>query len=117
MVAVTARVDDPERGRLRPGAFAQVTVPVGGVKDSPVVPETAVRPSERGFVGYVVEGDTARERILTLGLRTADGRVQVKSGLRPGETVVVRGGEALSDGVKVRVEAAGPAEPKASAGG
>jgi membrane fusion protein, multidrug efflux system len=117
MVAVTARVDDPERGRLRPGAFAQVTVPVGGVKDSPVVPETAVRPSERGFVGYVVEGDTARERILTLGLRTADGRVQVKSGLRPGETVVVRGGEALSDGVKVRVEAAGQAEPKASAGG
>jgi multidrug efflux system membrane fusion protein len=65
-----------------------------------------VRPSERGFLGYVVEGDTARERILTLGLRTPDGRVEIKDGVKPGERIVVRGGEALKDGATVRVEAA-----------
>jgi multidrug efflux pump subunit AcrA (membrane-fusion protein) len=64
-----------------------------------------VRPSERGFLGYVVEGDTARERVLTLGLRTADGRVEIKDGVKPGERIVVRGGEALKDGATVRVEA------------
>ena len=110
MVAVTARVDDPKRDALRPGAFAQVTVPIGGAAAAPVVPETAVRPSEKGFLGYVVEANVARERILTLGMRTADGRVEVRSGVRPGELLVVRGAEALRDGAAVRVSTP-PAAP------
>jgi multidrug efflux system membrane fusion protein len=117
MVAVTARVDDPSRGELRPGSFAQVTVPVGSPEPAPVIPQTAVRPSERGFLAYVVEGDVARERELTLGQRTADGRVEVRSGVRPGEQLVVRGGEALRDGAKVRVAAGGRgASPEAPPG-
>jgi multidrug efflux pump subunit AcrA (membrane-fusion protein) len=72
-----------------------------------VIPQTAVRPSERGFLAYVVEGDVARERELTLGLRTADGRVEVRSGVKPGEKLVIRGAEALQDGAKVRVTAGG----------
>ncbi|HEY3170664.1 MAG TPA: efflux RND transporter periplasmic adaptor subunit [Thermoanaerobaculia bacterium] len=107
MVAITARVDDPGRGDLRPGSFAQVEVPVGTSAESPVIPQTAVRPSERGFLAYVVEGDVARERELTLGLRTADGRVEVRSGVKPGEKLVIRGAEALQDGAKVRVTAGG----------
>jgi len=106
MVAVTARVTDPKRGELRPGAFAQVTVPIAAAASAPVVPETAVRPSERGFLGFVVEDGVAHERVLTLGLRTVDGRVEVRSGLRPGELLVVRGGEALRDGASVRVSRA-----------
>jgi membrane fusion protein (multidrug efflux system)/multidrug efflux system membrane fusion protein len=107
MVAVTAQVDDPRRSELRPGSFAQVTVPIGAATKAPVIPETAVRPSERGFLAYVVEGDVARERELSLGLRTADGRVEVRSGVKPGERLVVRGGEALRDGAKVRVTRTG----------
>lgn len=103
MVAVTAEVDDPNKEALRPGAFAQVTVPVGAATDAPVIPQTAVRPSERGFLAYVVEGDVARSRVLTLGLRTADGQVEVRDGLRPGELLVVRGAEALYEGAPVRV--------------
>ena len=111
MVAVTAHVDDPTRGELRPGSFAQVTVPVGSPEAAPVIPQTAVRPSERGFLAYVVEGDVARERELTLGQRTADGRVEVRSGVKPGEQLVVRGGEALREGAKVRVTRSGPGTP------
>jgi multidrug efflux system membrane fusion protein len=115
MVAVTAQVDDRERGNLRPGSFAQVTVPVGSTVESPVIPQVAVRPSERGFLAFVVEGDVARERELQLGLSTDDGRVEVKSGVRRGEKLVVRGAEALRDGAKVRVTAPGAA-PVPSAG-
>jgi membrane fusion protein (multidrug efflux system)/multidrug efflux system membrane fusion protein len=85
-----------------------VTVPIGEARTSPVVPQTAVRPSERGFLAFVVEDSTARERVLTLGLRTEDGRVEVKSGLSAGEMLVVRGAEALRDGAKIRLAGGGP---------
>lgn len=104
MVAITAEVTDPAREKLSPGAFAEVTVPVGAPRPAPVIPETAVRPSERGFLAYVVDGDVAHERVLTLGLRTADGHVEVKKGLQAGDLLVVRGAEALSDGAQVRIE-------------
>jgi multidrug efflux system membrane fusion protein len=103
MVAVTARVDDPTRGELRPGAFAEIEIPVGSAVEAPVIPQTAIRPSDRGFLAFAVEDGVAKERVLTLGLRTADGRVEVRSGIRAGETLVVRGAEALRDGALVTV--------------
>jgi len=110
MVPVTAEVTGKEAEALRPGAFATVSVPVDMSRGAPVIPQTAVRPSERGFLAFVVEGDKARERVLELGMRTADGRVEVKGGVKPGETLVVRGAEALKDGVAVRIaEGAKPA--------
>ena len=102
MTAVTAEVIRPDRA-LRPGAFAEVIVPIGAAKNAPVVPETAVRPSERGFVAYIVEAGVAHERVVTLGLRTADGQIEVKKGLAAGDSLVVRGAEALSEGAKVRL--------------
>ncbi|WP_438014295.1 efflux RND transporter periplasmic adaptor subunit [Sorangium sp. So ce315] len=103
MVAVTGEVQGEGKELLRPGTFAEVTVPVGASGDAPVIPLTAVRPSERGFLAYVVDGTTARERVLSLGLRTPNGRVEVKSGLAVGERLVVRGAEALREGAQVRV--------------
>jgi membrane fusion protein, multidrug efflux system len=115
LVDVTAEIDDPERATLRPGGFAQVSVPIGGKKDAPVVPESAVRPSEKGFLAYVVDGDTARERVVELGLRTADGLVEIKSGIQIGERIVVHGAEALRDGAPVRVVE--PGAPGSGGGG
>jgi multidrug efflux system membrane fusion protein len=110
MVPVTAEVAKEDVEALRPGAFATVAVPVATTKGAPVVPQTSVRPSERGFLAYVVEGDKAHERVLELGMRTADGRVEVLEGVKPGERIVVRGAEALKDGAPVRVaEGAKPA--------
>lgn len=114
MVEVLARVDASTGGELRPGAFAEITIPVGSTREAPVVPQTAIRPSEKGFLAYVVEGDVARERVLDLGLRTADGKVEVKSGLEVGERLVVRGAEALSEGAGVAVQAGGGAPPAAT---
>jgi len=128
MVAVTAEVVAPD-DVLRAGAFAEVTVPIGSAKNAAVIPQTAVRPSERGFLAYVVENGVAHERVLALGLRTAEGLVEVRSGVATAESLVVRGAEALSEGAKVRVvaeRAASPADstspnsppsPEAPAGG
>lgn len=104
MVPVTAEVDDPQRDQLRPGVFAHVSIPVAAERRAPVVPQTAIRPSERGFLSFVVEDGKARERILTLGLRTVDGKVEVKAGLKEGDRIIVRGNEALKDGVDVEAK-------------
>jgi multidrug efflux system membrane fusion protein len=121
MVRVMAEVGGAEAQALRPGAFATVVVPVDSRQQAPVIPQTAVRPSERGFLAFVVEDGKARERVLELGLRTADGRVEVRSGLKPGEQLVVRGAEALREGAAVRIaEAPKPAvtgEPRLEAQG
>jgi multidrug efflux system membrane fusion protein len=103
MVDVTAHVLNSGRPELRPGAFARVTVPIGATREAPVVPQTAIRPSEKGFLAYTIADGVAQQRILTLGMRTADGQVEVKSGLAAGETLVIRGAEALRDGAKVKV--------------
>jgi RND family efflux transporter MFP subunit len=102
MVPVVAEVTGPSGEALRPGAFAEISVPVGSSPSAAVIPQLAIRPTEKGFVAFVVEGTTARERVLTLGLRTSDGMVEVRAGLKPGEELVIRGGEALSDGATVQ---------------
>jgi len=109
LVDITADINTTGDQSLRPGSFAEITVPVSSAAAAPVVPVSAVRPSERGFIAYVVEGDKAVERILTLGMRSPDGRVEVLSGLKSGESLVVRGAEALSNGVSVRTATPGAA--------
>jgi len=114
MVNVTAEVTDPQRQELRPGTFAEVTVRLGEVLRLPAIPQLCIRPSERGFLAYVVEDSVARERVLSLGLRSEDGYVEVRSGIRAGETVVVRGAEALSDGAALRVMRGGASDSTTS---
>jgi multidrug efflux system membrane fusion protein len=107
LVEVTGEVKDAKAKALRPGSFAEITVPVGSEGTHPVIPQTAVRPSERGFIAYVVEHGKAIERVLTIGMRTADGQVEIISGLGSGDTLVVRGGEALREGASVKIIAPG----------
>jgi multidrug efflux pump subunit AcrA (membrane-fusion protein) len=96
------QVEVPNAQRvLRPGMTARVRVVLGrrqGVVTVPV--EAVVRQGGRAAV-FVVEEGVARARPVTLGL--SDGvRVEVRTGLRAGEAVVVAGQESLRDGVRVR---------------
>lgn len=115
MVAITAEIRDTSDMALRPGAFAEITIPVSAPRTAPVIPQTAIRPSERGFIAYVVEKDIAVERILSIGMRTADGQAEVLSGVQPGEMLVVRGADALRANAPVRVVKPGEQVPAAPA--
>jgi membrane fusion protein, multidrug efflux system len=104
MVDVLAEITGDDAADLTPGAYARrVQVRVGERDNAPTIPETAIRPSERGFLVYVIEDGTAHQRVVELGLRTPDRRVEVRTGLEPGEVLVIRGSEALRDGVPVRI--------------
>ena len=82
-------------------------VVVGVHRGALLVPEqaTVLRPS--GTVVYVPENDVAKERTVQTGL-TRDGEVEILSGLKAGETVVVDGAGLLSNGAKVRSMTAAP---------
>jgi multidrug efflux system membrane fusion protein len=116
LVPITAQVDEAKKFWLRPGSFAQVEVKMTSARQFPMIPQTAARPSERGFLAYVVDGDTAHEKSLELGMHTTDGWVEVHNGLSVGDTLVTRGLEALSEGTKVRIEPAGAPAGSASTG-
>lgn len=125
-VPLSANVADADAPDLRPGSFARVTARLDAHNTpnnpkvaptppaaKPAIPESAIRPSERGFVAFVIRDGKAEERHLSLGLRTADGRVEVVSGVVPGENLVIRGAEALRDGAAVTVSVT-PAKGKGS---
>jgi multidrug efflux system membrane fusion protein len=99
-VEVLAWVKNP--GVLKPGFFAEVALAIRTREKAIVVPESAVQASERGFVVYVEEGDRARQRPVQIGLRTDDGSVEIVSGLRSGETIVVEGSDRLAEGVAIK---------------
>ena len=103
MVAITGEVITGEHKYwLRPGSFCDVSVDVGATRDSPLIPRFATRATDHGYVVYVVENDVAQERVITLGMSTKDGWVEVRTGLKDGEHIVVRGAEALTPGARVR---------------
>ncbi|MCI0376265.1 MAG: efflux RND transporter periplasmic adaptor subunit [Gemmataceae bacterium] len=111
----TKRSDTRNAAKLWPGFTAKIRFPLRSNPNASVVPEEAVRASERGFIAFVPvkqtreDGQTewiARVRILELGFR-ADGWVEVRHGLAPGEWIIRRGAEALEDGTPVKF-ASGP---------
>jgi RND family efflux transporter MFP subunit len=90
--------------RVRPGMFARVTLPYE--KNNRVVaPDRAVNKlmgSGDRYV-YVLEADgTVRYAKVTLG-RRLDTEWEILSGLESGQTVVVKGQVALTNGCKVNV--------------
>lgn len=111
----TARVDriasvvDPEKrtiavrcvipngdGRLKPGMFATVTLASGSIQRALLAPASAiVAAGNRRTVFVEKEPGVYEERLLEVGDETA-GSIVVKSGLRDGESVVVRGSILLS---------------------
>ena len=120
-VEVLAWVKNP--GELKPGFFAEVTLSSETRRDALVVPESAVQASEKGFVTYVVQGGKAHLHPVEIGLRTGTGLVEIRSGVKTGDVVVVEGSDRLTDGLAVQVASAGgapaagpPASPVASAG-
>lgn len=112
---ITIRIPNQD-GTLAPGMFARVTVPTAVRPNALVVDADAiVSEGEQSFV-YVVTGEVARRRPVTLGLRTNE-KVEVVSGVQPGERVVTLGQGQLQDGDRVQIVTNTPAGADAPASG
>ena len=100
--------------QARPGQTASVTLAVAASEGAVVVPADAVLETRTGTVVFLVENEVGRRRAVRTGLKTLAGKVEVLSGLRPGELVVSEGADALTDGARVRVTPAAGGAPRSS---
>jgi len=103
---------DNAPGALYPGMLVSVSVPVGDVRSTTLVPVTAIRRDAFGPHVFVLrpaeEGARAPERAVrrevVLGPQR-DGQAVIISGLRIGERVAAAGSFKLRDGVLTNVRA------------
>ena len=96
---VRARIANPG-GKLKPGMFARASADLGGKTSAILVPEQVIVPMANGSFVYVVVSGKAELRKVLLG-RREPGRVEIVSGLRAGESIVLDGQIKLRPGVPV----------------
>jgi len=104
-----------ETEALYPNQFVNIQLLLDTHKDVTIMPTAGVQRGVPGTFVYLVNADnTVSVRKIDLGVTDGD-RVEVRSGLQPGDKIVVDGADKLRDGAKinVRAEAAGGSAPAA----
>jgi len=103
-VEVWVQIANPGE-RLKPGATARVSIIAETIQNTLVVPATALLNGDEGKqkVMVISADSVAHERPVTVGVRQGD-RVQILSGIQPGDQVVVSGGLGLEDKAKVTIQ-------------
>lgn len=91
---------DNRSGELKPGMFARGGIEIGRHANVVIIPKDAIISSKDGLAVYVVEGNTAKQKVVKLGYETRE-EAEALSGVRAGDKLVVLGQDKLSDGVKV----------------
>ena len=97
-----AIAENPE-GKLYPGTFANVILPLEMVDDALLVPTESLIPIQNGKMIFISEGGKAKQIEVETGSRT-DSSVRVISGLKPGDTILTSGVMSLKDGTPVKVK-------------
>jgi HlyD family secretion protein len=110
---VEAVVDNRDR-TLLPGQYVTMQFVTGERRDALAVPRSAIGRTGSGSRVWVARDGQVEPRRVEVGLEGSD-RIEVTAGLKPGEQVVVRGGEGLYAGAPISAVAATEAAPPAAA--
>ena len=89
-----------DSGALKPGAFATALIEQANRSPGVLTPAAAVRTVAGTSRVFVVAGDKAEERIVTIGQPLGD-LVEITNGLKAGEKVATSNVTQLADGVQV----------------
>ena len=89
-----------DSGALKPGAFATALIEQANRSPGVLTPVAAVRTVAGTSRVFVVAGDKAEERIVTIGQPLGD-LVEITNGLKAGEKVATSNVTQLADGVQV----------------
>ncbi len=103
-VAVRARFENPDM-KLRPGMSARLQIVLDTNANAILVPEQAIWPTGEQKNVYLVVDGKAKLTPVTLGMRQP-GFVEIASGLKDGDVVIVTGQMKIGDGAPVTPVAA-----------
>ncbi|HEY1265905.1 MAG TPA: efflux RND transporter periplasmic adaptor subunit [Candidatus Binatia bacterium] len=106
---VEGLVENPDR-RLKPGFFAHAAVTTKVDPNALTVPQQAVTSFAGVSKVFVAENNVARERIVQTAGRVGTNEVEIVSGVRPGELVIISGLTRVTNGSAVKVS--GPVMPR-----
>jgi multidrug efflux system membrane fusion protein len=103
--------------KLFPSQFVNVRLLVNTLHNQTVVPVAAIQRGADGTFVFVVTPDkTVTQRAVKTGVQDGD-KIQILSGVKPGDTVVVDGADRLRDGADVEIPAGGKIAAPSSSGG
>lgn len=113
LVPVEVALTGEAASEARPGFLARLTFRLDPRTNVLLVPAGAVVEGAGGAAVYVVEGARASRRAVRRG-DVFQGRVEIREGLAPGDTVVIAGAGMLREGAAVRLVTS-PSAPSAPA--
>jgi membrane fusion protein (multidrug efflux system) len=104
---ITVKGLAPNRDRLlKPGMFIEARLATAVREKAIVIPEDAIQPLRTANIAWVVDNGKASRRVVQLGVRSA-GFVEVLSGVKAGELVVVGGLERMGEGMPLMAKPRG----------
>jgi multidrug efflux system membrane fusion protein len=94
---------DNKDDKLFPAQFVNIKLLVDTLHDATVVPVAAIQRGADGSYVFVVTPDkTVNQRNVKTGVQDGD-NIQILSGVKPGDTVVIDGADRLRDGADVEI--------------
>ena len=90
-------------GKLLPGTFANIKLPLKNIQDAILVPTEAIIPIQEGKKVFISENGKAKSVKVETLTRT-DKSIIITSGLKVGDTVVTSGVMSLKDEAKIKVK-------------
>jgi RND family efflux transporter MFP subunit len=110
-IVLRATFPNPD-GRIVPGLFARIQVPTSGKHPAVLVDETAIGTDQaQQYVLALGPHNVAEYRAVQLGA-VMDGRRIVRSGLQPGEKIIVNGLQRVRAGMPVTPQELAPGNPR-----
>ncbi|WP_278021722.1 efflux RND transporter periplasmic adaptor subunit [Flavobacterium ginsengisoli] len=94
---------DNTDGKLFPGTFADIKLPLNIIKDAIVVPSQAIIPIQDGKKVFIANNGQAKEVMVDATTRT-DSSILILSGLKPGDTLITSGVMSLKDEAPIKVQ-------------
>ncbi|TVQ13848.1 MAG: efflux RND transporter periplasmic adaptor subunit [Bacteroidetes bacterium] len=101
-IVVRARYTNPDE-RVKPGRFVSIELELTEINDAISIPTEALIPEMDGDKVFVYRAGQAESVDVETGLRTED-RIQITSGLQPGDTLVTTGILQLRHGMPLTID-------------
>lgn len=96
-------ITDNSKGKLFPGTFANIELPLDIISDAIIIPSQAIVPVQNGKKVYVYKNGKAKEMRVETDTRT-EKSVLILKGLKPGDTLITSGVMSLKDKAPVKIK-------------